>query len=49
VAVIDPYRVLENPESPITKAWIKKENELTDSYMKKLPHVEELTKTLSDN
>lgn len=35
--VQDPYRWLEDTESDDTAAWIKAQNELTDSYLKSLP------------
>ena len=44
-----PYRILEDPENKLTVDWIKKENALTDSYMKKLPNVKELSEKLLDN
>jgi prolyl oligopeptidase len=46
--VPDPYRWLEDPDSPETAAWVKAENCLTSAYIKKLPDRasfrEELTK-----
>jgi prolyl oligopeptidase len=35
--VPDPYRWLEDTDSPETMAWVKAENILTSSYMEKLP------------
>ena len=35
--VPDPYRWLEDTDSPETVAWVKAENILTSSYMEKLP------------
>src|SRR5262249_41093734 len=35
--VPDPYRWLEDPDSPETLKWINQENELTQSYFQKLP------------
>src|SRR5215831_10630106 len=35
--VPDPYRWLEDADSPETLKWIKQENELTQSYLQKLP------------
>jgi prolyl oligopeptidase len=37
VKIADPYRELENADSPATQKWIEAENELTFSYLKKLP------------
>jgi prolyl oligopeptidase len=31
--VADPYRWLEDPDSPETQAWVAKENELTRKYI----------------
>jgi prolyl oligopeptidase len=49
--VPDPYRWLEDPDSPATVAWVKAENLLTAAYMEKLPDRagfrEELTKLLN--
>lgn len=35
--VADPYRWLENPDSPETRAWVEAENKLTFGYLEKLP------------
>ena len=35
--VPDPYRWLEDTDSPETAAWVKAENLLTSAYMEKLP------------
>jgi prolyl oligopeptidase len=35
--VADPYRWMEELDSPKTKAWVKAEAELTDSYLEKIP------------
>jgi prolyl oligopeptidase len=49
--VQDPYRWLENTDSPETIDWVKAENRLTVAYMEKLPDRvpfrEELTKLLN--
>jgi len=35
--VSDPYRWLENDNSPETKAWVEEENKLTFSYLNQIP------------
>jgi len=35
--VEDPYRWLEDDESAETKAWVKDQNEVTQSYMAQIP------------
>jgi prolyl oligopeptidase len=48
VKVSDPYRWLENPDSPETKAWIEAQNKLTFGYLNQIavrePIRERLTK-----
>ena len=36
VAIADPYRWLEDQESPETREWIDRQNEYTDSYLDQL-------------
>jgi prolyl oligopeptidase len=49
--VPDPYRWLEDTDSPETAAWVKAENTLTSAYIEKLPDLawfrERLTKLLN--
>ena len=35
--VADPYRTLENPDAPETKAWIEAENRVTETYLAQIP------------
>ena len=35
--IADPYRALEELDSPETKAWVQAENELTDSVVGAMP------------
>ena len=47
VEVADPYRWLENTESPETAAWIAAQNEVTFAYLESLPLREELKQRLT--
>jgi prolyl oligopeptidase len=40
--VRDPYRWLEDPESPETQAWVAAQNALTQSFLEKLPVRDEI-------
>ena len=44
--VSDPYRWLEDDKSPETVAWVKAQNEVTYSYLEKIPFREELKKRM---
>ncbi|MGC9331632.1 MAG: prolyl oligopeptidase family serine peptidase [Bacteroidales bacterium] len=44
--VPDPYRWLENDTSPETKAWVKKQNEVTFSYLESIEFRDEIRKRL---
>jgi len=35
VKVADPYRPLENPDSPASQAWIEAENKITFDFLKR--------------
>ena len=45
--VADPYRWLEDPDSPETRAWIKAENQLTFSYLDRVPQREPIRRRLT--
>ena len=47
VDIVDPYRWLEDQESPETRAWIDAQNKYTDSIVKPLPGREVLQKQLT--
>jgi prolyl oligopeptidase len=46
--VEDPYRWLEDDNSPETAEWVKTQNELTFGYLAKLPYREEIKTRLTE-
>jgi prolyl oligopeptidase len=44
--VPDPYRPLEDPEAPATRAWIEAENRLTESWLSTIPQRKTLRERL---
>lgn len=46
-SVADPYRWLEDDNSEATKAWVKEENKLTDSYLEKIPFRKKINERLT--
>ena len=46
--VEDPYRWLENDTSQETTEWVKEENNVTFSYLEKLPYRDKIRKQLTD-
>jgi prolyl oligopeptidase len=48
VKVADPYRGLENADAASTQKWVAQENELTFSYLAKLPGREAIKKQLTE-
>ena len=48
VSIPDPYRWLEDQDSPETRAWIEAENRCTAAVLTVLPGRELITKRLSD-
>lgn len=46
--VPDPYRWLENDTSPETKKWVKAENEVTFSYLNKIPFRKKIIDRLTE-
>src|SRR6266508_287878 len=45
--VPDPYRWLEDPDAPETRAWIEAENRLTESYLSQIPEREAIRTRLT--
>lgn len=48
VGIVDPYRWLEDQESPETRAWIDAQNQHTHSLLDKLPGRDRLEKRLTE-
>lgn len=46
VKVHDPYRWLENDKSEETAEWVKKQNELTFSYLERIPYRQKIKERL---
>ena len=44
--VADPYRWLENPDAPDTKAWIEAQNKVTFDYLEQIPQRAEIRERL---
>src|SRR5438067_11240199 len=48
VIIADPYRPLENPDSPESRAWIEAENKITFDFLKAIPERDEIKKRLTE-
>jgi prolyl oligopeptidase len=46
--VADPYRSLENPDSPESRAWIEAENKITFDFLKTIPERDGIKKRLTE-
>ena len=48
VKVADPYRWLEDTNSPETKAWVEAENKVTEAYFARIPQREKIRARLTE-
>lgn len=48
VKVADPYRPLENPDSPESRQWIDAENKITFDFLKTIPERDGIKKRLTE-
>ena len=48
VKVADPYRPLENPDSPESRTWIEAENMITFDFLKTIPERDGIKKRLTE-
>ena len=48
VSVSDPYRWLENDQSIETNRWVKKQNRITNKFLKKIPYREKIKGRLTE-
>ena len=48
VSIADPYRWLEDTDSPATKAWVEAENRLTDAFLASIPERAAIKKRLTE-
>ena len=46
--VADPYRWLEDDNSPETAAWVKAENEITEDYLSQIPFRSQIRERLTE-
>lgn len=47
VKVADPYRALENPDTPVTRAWITAENAVTHKFLASIPQRDAIRKRIA--
>src|SRR5437762_14252087 len=46
--VADPYRWLEDVDSPETRAWVEAENRVTFAYLERIPERERIRRRLTE-
>ncbi len=46
--IADPYRPLEDPDSPETRAWVEAENKVTAAFLEAIPAREAIKKRLTE-
>ena len=49
VKVDDPYRYMEDTQSPQVKAWVDAQNKLTDQFLAQCDTRDKFKKTITDN
>lgn len=47
-SVADPYRWLEDPNSPETRAWVEEQNRITQAFLQDIPQKSEIKKRLTE-
>jgi prolyl oligopeptidase len=47
MAIADPYRALEDPDTEATKAWVEAQNQVTFSYLNEIPAREKIKQRLT--
>ena len=47
MAIADPYRALEDPDTDVTKAWVEAQNQVTFSYLNEIPARDKIKQRLT--
>lgn len=48
ISIPDPYRWLEDENSPEVKQWIEEQNKVTFAHLKKIPYIDDLRRKYTD-